>query len=209
MNNKIIQLIYRCYWIGLLLGTVIFTAGCQMVEEIGYKDKVEDKEMNSTEQKSIEISEDNGKFYLNGITLGDTRDQVIELLGTDYLETNKSQEVITNKSQEMLHESMLDYGHLIVNIQNDAVNHITVPNMNEKYYEEMFNLYIEDGIVYTNGKDLNTHSGARIFYSEGHSPILLAKYNNDMKLFLYLYYPEGNFLESIESGDIKKISINE
>src|SRR5690606_16680284 len=52
-------------------------------EEIQLKVNSADSELHSpasTELKSIEISEDNGRFYLNGITLGDTRDQVIELL---------------------------------------------------------------------------------------------------------------------------------
>ena len=136
---------------------------------------------------SIVISEENGAFYFGGITLGDSKAKVIELLGENYTEN-------------INHETdgyVMEYDNLNISLNEDLfVYKISIPSFNELYYNALFNSFISDGFVYQDGEDLYDVNSGRYFYSKDTAHVVAAKYAPNRDLFLFFSYADGNFLES-------------
>lgn len=136
---------------------------------------------------SIVISEKNGAFYFDGITLGDSKAKVIEMLGGNYTE-------------DEYHETdghVLEYDNLYISLSKELlVYKISIPSFDESYYEELFDSFINDGFVYQNGEDLYDVNSGRYFYSKDSGHVVAAKYDPYKNLFLFFTYADENFMES-------------
>lgn len=174
---------------------MIILAGCQNVKgEIN--NSIDDFNMN--DQQSINISEENGVFYFNGITLGDSKSKVIEILGENYIEDYDD---VINA------HVILEYENLFVFLNKELlVSKIKIPSFEEHYYEDIFDSYINGGFVYQNGEDKYDLNSGRYFYSKDTSQLVVAKYDPDRNLFVFLTYADANFIEAYEEGAYEHVT---
>jgi len=137
--------------------------------------------------RSVVISEKSGKFYFDGITLGDSKVKVIEMLGEHY----------TEYEDHEIGGYGLEYGNLHISLNKDLlVYKISIPSIDESYYEELFASFINDGFVYQDGEDLYDVNSGRYFYSKDTAHVVAAKYDPHRNLYVFFTYADASFLES-------------
>jgi hypothetical protein len=185
------------YWMIILLSIVI-TSGCKSVEgESNNTKNTGDEDLINVENTIF--TEELGEYYLYGITLGDSKSEVIERLGENYKDVFDPE---TNGSGA---DSILEYNNLSVHLFEDKVFLISIPRMDEGYYEKTFNEYDGDKFVdWQDKEDKYSLSYARFFYSEETSHILMAKYDPKKNLYVSLLYKDINFDETLNSPFLER-----
>ena len=185
------------YWIIILLSIVI-TSGCQPDGEESNTTKNAGGEELMNVENAV-FSEEQGIYYLYGVTLGDSKSEVIEKLGEDYKDVFDPEHNCTEA------DSVLEYDNLCVHLFEDKVL-ISIPRMDESYYEKIFNEYDGEKFVdWQDKEDKYSLSYARFFYSEGTSHILMAKYDPEKNLYVSLSYKDINFDETLKSPFLERI----
>ncbi|WP_107842151.1 hypothetical protein [Metasolibacillus meyeri] len=180
---------------------LLVTFGCQQINE----DKLKNASKTTIEVKhetqgmeSEFFKEEQGKFYLYGITLKDKKSHVIHNLGENYKQLSNPEEYVFGG------DFIFEFDNVRVYFQNDLVKAIEILEMDEAYYEELYNSSIVDGLVYKSSGD--EYNVARYFYSENNEQLLVAKYQgSEMKLFAFLIPTDKHFLDALESGEIQKV----
>lgn len=138
------------------------------------------------------FTEEQGEYYLYGVTLGNSKSEVIEKLGENYIDV-----FYLDGSGA---DSILEYNNVEVHLVKDEVFMISIPRMNESDYEKMFNEYDGEKFVDWQDKyDRYSLSYARFFYSEEAAHILMAKYDPARNLRVSLSYKDINFEETLKS----------
>lgn len=161
---------------------------------------IEELIANMNNSDPVDFVESHGKYYLNGVTLGDSRPMVIEKLGRNY------KNILDLDGSGA--DTILEYDNLRVNFYQDEVFEIIVPKMNESDYEELFNAYESDKYIDQQGTD-DPYSGMRFFYREDTSHLLMAKYGPENNLYLVLTYLDDMFeSETLNSPFLERITNN-
>lgn len=176
-------------------GTSATTVGCQSSK--GKLNNSND-EINMNEQQSITISKENGKFYFNGITLKDSKSEVIEILGGDCIEVDDHGTGAT---------LILEYDNLLIFFNGELVVYeIIIRSFDEPYYEALFDSFIKDGVVYNSGEDKYNLNSARFFYSKDSSQLVTAKYDPNRNLFVFFMHADNNFFDAFEVGAYEQVT---
>lgn len=125
--------------------------------------------------------EKEGLFYLHGLTLGDSKSKVVELVGEDY--TIEFQEDGSNA------DLIFDYGGKArFYFYQGKLDLILLMNVNEDKFDKLFNEY--------NGEKFTSYE-QRYLYSSQTSHIIKAE-STPMGLYLYLSYADPEELKDNE-----------
>ncbi|MCH1626768.1 hypothetical protein [Fredinandcohnia quinoae] len=164
----------------VLLSTILTVCTMFLVlNEISIKNKqITSKEQSPTEMHSDLLkptfSNKQGHLYLHGITLGDSKEKVIERLGGKYL---IEQEDGSGADFVMEYDGVARFY-----IIKDKVNHILLMKVDKKYFDQLFANY--------EGFKFGSSSDDRFIYSEETVQIIKATTNvPNQDLYLYLTYP--------------------
>lgn len=131
--------------------------------------------------------EEQGLFYLHGLTLGDSKSKVVRLLGENY--TTEFQEDGSNA------DLILDYeGEARFYFLHEKIILILFTNTNEDRFDKLFSAY--------NGMKFMS-DGSRYFYSNETSHVLKAEFIPNGKLYLYLLYSDPELMENAEFMKLK------
>ena len=123
--------------------------------------------------------EEEGLFYLHGLTLGDSKSKVVGLLGEDY--TTELQEDGSNA------DLILDYeGEARFYFYQGELDLILLMNINEDAFEKLFNEY--NGMKFAS-------DGQRYLYSSETSHLIKAEFTPMGNLYLYFSYAEPEQLK--------------
>ena len=132
--------------------------------------------------------EEQGLFYLHGLTLGDSKSKVVRHLGKDY--TTEFQEDGSNA------DLILDYeGEARFYFLQEKLILILLTNTNEDRFDKLFSEY--NGMKFTS-------DGSRYFYSNEASHVLKAEFIPNRKLYLYLSYAGPELMENAEFMKLKQ-----
>lgn len=134
------------------------------------------------------FTEEEGYFYLLGVTIGDSPSNVIERLGDNF---------IIEQSDMSESDFYLDYGGVAsFGFYNDKVNSIVFRKVDKSYVDELFNDYDGIKIAYEDDTD-------RFIYSEETYQVMKASTQTPNKdLYLYIGYPGPEFWEHPEMKGI-------
>ncbi|MGN7388850.1 hypothetical protein [Sporosarcina sp. SAFN-015] len=134
------------------------------------------------------FTEEEGYFYLLGVTIGDSPSNVIERLGDNF---------IIEQSDMSESDFYLDYGGVAsFGFYNDKVNSIVFRKVDKRYVDELFNDYDGIKIAYEDDTD-------RFIYSEETYQVMKASTQTPNKdLYLYIGYPGPEFWEHPEMKGI-------
>ncbi len=129
------------------------------------------------------FSEEQGLFYLNGVTLGDSQSKVIELLGENYI----SEDFEDGNRADLI----LDYdGKARFYFYKDKLDSIVFLNVDRNYFIKIFNDYNQFKFF----ADYD-----RFFYSQVTKQVVDASMDStNGSINLSLYYPETYFRENAE-----------
>lgn len=132
--------------------------------------------------------EEQGLFYLHGLTLGDSKSKVVRLLGENY--TTEFQEDGSNA------DLILDYGgEARFYFLQEKLILILFTNTDENHFDKLFSEY--------NGMKFMS-DGSRYFYSNETFHVLKAEYIPNGKLYLYLSYAGPELMENAEFMKLKQ-----
>ncbi|MEC1177681.1 hypothetical protein P9B03_04225 [Metasolibacillus meyeri] len=125
--------------------------------------------------------EEQGLFYLHGVTLGDSPSRIIETLGknytTEYFEDGSNADLI------------FDYeGHLRLYFIEEELRTLILMGVNEERFDEVFTHY--NGTKFTN-------DDTRFIYSSETSQIIKAEYT-PYGLYVYLMYIDPEYEKTQE-----------
>lgn len=158
-----------------------------------------------TQQTTSEIviehpifTEENGKYYLYGVTLNDSKSTVIEKLGENYKEDPDTGNSGTGA------DSILVFEELKVHFFEDKVILLEIQKMNENSFDEIFDQYQGEKFIspgYENDKYNIGYS--RYLYSKESSQAIMAKYDPEKNLYVFLTPISDNFYE--EAG-VEKVT---
>ncbi|MCG7346086.1 hypothetical protein MHZ92_18395 [Sporosarcina sp. ACRSL] len=143
------------------------------------------------------FSEEQGLYYLDGVTLGDSQSKVIERLGENYT---------IEQEDEIDADFIMDYdGMARFYFNENQLDSIVYMNVDKNYYDKLFNGY--DGFKYVHSRyvDHDNH----YFYSKESSHVLHASRGaTDGNLNLSLYYPDSNLKGNAEFLYMTEQNIN-
>jgi hypothetical protein len=122
------------------------------------------------------FSEEQGLFYLHGVTLGDSQSKVIERFGENY---------VIGHDDHSGADLILDYdGNARFYFYEDKLNKVVFMKVNENYFDQIYNDYDGFKFIFT-----RYPTDDRFFYSKETSHILHESPESiDGKLYLSLFY---------------------
>lgn len=135
------------------------------------------------------LSEEQGLFYLHGLTLGDSQSDVIERFGEKY---TKDEQVDGSGA-----EFALDYNNNArFYFYQDELSMISFENVDQNYFEQLFKEY--EGMK-------STSNDSRYIYSEETAQMIKAEFIPDgsLTISLFIAWPDG-FLDYQEFLDAMK-----
>lgn len=133
------------------------------------------------------FSDEQGLLYLDGVTLGDSQSKVIEHLGENYT---------IEQEEGSATDFIMDYdGMARFYFNENQLDSIVYMNVDENYYDKLFNDYVGFKFVYSRYIDHDNH----YFYYKESAHILHASTGaTDGNLILSLYYPDQDLRENAE-----------
>lgn len=132
------------------------------------------------------FSEEQGLFYLHGVTLGDSQSRVKELLGEDYIKEDYEENTLA--------DLILDYnGNARFYFYENKVVKILLMNVDKIYFDKLFNNY--DGFKFISLEVTHEGNKNRFFYSKKTSQLIKAEIIPDGNLYFSLSYAP-NLLEN-------------
>jgi hypothetical protein len=133
------------------------------------------------------FTDERGTLYLQGITLGDSHEKVIGVLGDNYT-------IVQEDDSEA--DFIMDYdGQARFYFNEDKLNSAVFMNVDEKYFDELFKDY--DGFKFFTS--IYTNYDGHYFYSNETNQVLKALTEaTDGNLQLSLYYHDPNFFINAE-----------
>ncbi|WP_438317880.1 hypothetical protein [Sporosarcina sp. FA9] len=162
------------------------------------EDLINESQLEPVDTNTIVFSQEGGKYYLNEVTLGDSKSEVFEKLGQNY------KDVLDLEGSGA--DSILHYDNLRVYLFEDKVFLLNALKMNENDYKKIFSAYEGDKYIDQQGIE-DTYSGIRFFYREDTSHLLMAKYEPDNNLYMYLRYTDSIFeSETLQSPHLERIA---
>lgn len=134
------------------------------------------------------FSEEQGLFYLHGVTLGDSQSKVLELLGENYI----SEDFEDGNRADLI----LDYdGKARFYFYKDKLDSIVFINVNENYFDKLFNDYDEFKFFTSTYADYDN----RFFYSKVTNQVVNASMDTtNGSIHLSLYYPDPDLRGNAE-----------
>jgi len=142
--------------------------------------------------KDYFFTEKEGKFYIYGITLGDSINKVLKLHGTP----------IDKSVDEYELDNILEYENFQISYVDDTVTKIKFHVFNDSMELEFFRIY--DGDIYFSDGAYG-ESSDYYFYEPGSEQVLIFKCEEDpaMGFTAFLSYIDGNFQYNLEDGFIQ------
>ncbi|MBO0587599.1 MULTISPECIES: hypothetical protein [unclassified Sporosarcina] len=182
----------------VLILFMLIVSGCQSVDS-NFKDI---KEIEEELPENEIFTEENGFYYIYGVTLNDSKSRVIEKMGKEFKEIFDSEVNVTGA------DSILEYSNSSFHFYREKLIFVMVEELDVEYYD---NLFIHNNDKYVNQSykiDKYNSNSIRYFYSKDTSQILMAKYDPDRNLTIMLTTADDNFYESLKAGAIEEILDN-
>ncbi len=142
------------------------------------------------------IQEKNGKYYVNGITLGDSKEQVIKKLGNNY-------EIIDDYCcSDYGVDFVMGYGEFEISFYMEKVSEIFSSNIDEVYIKDAVSSY--KGLKYTYLRKEVNERKASFLYNEKTNQVLVFKADGNDPYVLYYNSHYENLISGINDGVIIK-----
>lgn len=197
----------------LLMSTMLFVFNEVLIEN--ELPPPPSNELQSPTEQHVDLSkpsfkDEQGTLYLQGITLGDSREKVIEVLGENYT-------IVQQDDIEA--DVIMDYdGQARFYFNEDKLNSLVFMNVDKKYFDELFKDY--DGFkfftsiyadydghyFYTN----ETKQVLKALMEAGDGNLQLSLYDHDPKFFInaeYLYMTEQKLKNQYQSQSYSTIDL--
>lgn len=144
---------------------------------------------NMGEDVSLMFRNEQGKFYLNELTLEDKLEKVLNQLG----EPNSK---YIDKSGDTIDDLFAyDYGNLIVYLSNDLIHSIRYVISRDSFESQILSLY--------NGTKYEGNNGEIALYDSTTNQLLLLKDEVGEEELIWFTYADGTFLHYLEEGYYK------
>lgn len=146
-----------------------------------------EEETGESEIIPVEFTVKEDQFYLNEVTLEDTKNSIVNKFG----EPESTEEDLLGES-----EIFYVYQNMDIGFVNEKVNQMNLEITSKEFEEQILNQY--SGEVYEN----EDQDGTVYLYNKQSGHLLMAKYGEG-KLFVYFSYADNLFIEGLESGWIR------
>ena len=139
-----------------------------------------------------------GEHYLYGITIQDTKSDVIQKLGIDHIEYTNPE----IGGHHVYFTSILEYKslNLSIHFNEDKVVSIFMNHVNENVFEKMFDSYSGGKYLYESSINDYSENNAKHLYSKDTLQMVTAKFDPYRNLTVSISLATPEFIQNIENG---------
>lgn len=144
-----------------------------------------------------EVIEKENRFYVNGITIGMSQEEVQAILGDAF--------ELTEPPEDAWREDFgMQYDNIKVSIYMDKVAFIVINDVNQPHFDALFESYRgERYIGWTDSR--KQHIAVRLFYIPETAHELVANVEENKELTVRLDVTHGDFYTDIETAGIERV----
>lgn len=144
-----------------------------------------------------EVVQKGQRFYVNGVTIGMTKEEVQTILGDTF-------ELTEPREEAWREDFSMQYGNMKVSIHVGKVAFIVVNDVNQPHFDELFDSY--RGARYIGWTDSSKqHIAIRMFHIPETAHELTANSDGNEGLTMRLDVTHGDFNMDIESAGIERV----